>query len=65
MTTYHSNAQEIREVIQTVRAFAAKELAPYADELNREERLAPGIFRRLGELGILGLTCPERIWGQN
>ncbi|KAB8033682.1 acyl-CoA dehydrogenase family protein [Fluviispira multicolorata] len=63
MTNYHSNAQEIREVIQTVRAFAAKELAPYADELDREERLAPGIFRRLGELGILGLTCPEEFGG--
>jgi len=63
MTSYHNNAQEIREVIQTVRAFAAKELAPYADELDREERLAPGIFRRLGELGILGLTCPEEFGG--
>lgn len=63
MTNYHSNAQEIREVIQTVRAFAAKELAPYADELDREERLAPGIFKRLGELGILGLTCPEEFGG--
>lgn len=64
MTThYHSSAQEIREVIQTVRAFAAKELAPYAEELDREERLAPGIFKRLGELGILGLTCPEEFGG--
>lgn len=64
MTThYHSSAQEIREVIQTVRAFAAKELSPYAEELDREERLAPGIFRRLGELGILGLTCPEEFGG--
>ncbi len=63
MTSYHSNAQEMREIIQTVRAFAAKELAPYADELDREERLAPGIFRRLGELGILGLTCPEEFGG--
>lgn len=60
---YHSSEQEIREVIQTVRAFANKELAPYADELDREERLAPGIFKRLGELGILGLTCPEEFGG--
>jgi isovaleryl-CoA dehydrogenase len=63
MTNYHSSEQEIREVIQTVRAFAAKELAPYADELDREERLAPGIFRRLGELGILGLTVAEEFGG--
>lgn len=63
MSNYHSTAQEIREVIQTVRAFAAKELAPYADELDREERLAPGIFKRLGELGILGLTVAEEFGG--
>lgn len=63
MTTYASSAQEIREIIQTVRAFAAKELAPYAEELDREERLAPGIFKRLGELGILGLTCSEQLGG--
>ena len=63
MSNYHSSAQEIREVIQTVRAFAAKELAPYADELDREERLAPGIFKRLGELGILGLTIAEEFGG--
>lgn len=60
---YYSSEQEIREVIQTVRAFANKELAPYAEELDREERLAPGIFKRLGELGILGLTCPEEFGG--
>ncbi len=63
MSNYHSSAQEIREVIQTVRAFAAKELAPYADELDRDERLAPGIFKRLGELGILGLTIGEEFGG--
>ena len=63
MSNYHSSAQEIREVIQTVRAFTAKELAPYADELDIEERLAPGIFKRLGELGILGLTVAEEFGG--
>ncbi len=63
MTHYHSSAHNMREVIQTVRAFAAKELAPYADELDREERLAPGIFKRLGDLGILGLTVNEEFGG--
>ena len=53
---------EIRELTRAVRGFAAKELAPHADELDREERLAPGIFKRMGELGILGLTVSET-WG--
>ncbi|NBW83286.1 acyl-CoA dehydrogenase, partial [bacterium] len=39
-------SQEMKELTQTVRAFATKELAPHADELDREERLAPGIFKK-------------------
>lgn len=54
---------EMRELTETVRAFAAKELAPFADELDREERLAPGIFKRLAELGILGITSSEEYGG--
>lgn len=57
------SSEEMRELTKTVRNFAAKELAPYADELDREERLAPGIFKRLGELGILGITAPEEYGG--
>lgn len=56
---------EMRELTETVRAFASKELAPHADELDREERLAPGIFRKLGDLGILGITIPEEFGGVN
>ncbi|MEN9825257.1 MAG: hypothetical protein RI953_1002 [Pseudomonadota bacterium] len=58
-------SQEMKELTQTVRAFASKELAPHADELDREERLAPGIFRKLGDLGILGITIPEEFGGVN
>jgi isovaleryl-CoA dehydrogenase len=58
-------SQEMKELTETVRAFASKELAPHADELDREERLAPGIFKRLGDLGILGITIPEEFGGVN
>jgi isovaleryl-CoA dehydrogenase len=63
MNTKQDLADELREIVQSVRAFAARELAPFADELDREERLAPGIFKRLAELGILGLTAPEEYGG--
>lgn len=59
----HDFSAEMKELTETVRAFAAKELAPHADELDREERLAPGIFKKLGELGILGITIPEEFGG--
>jgi isovaleryl-CoA dehydrogenase len=61
----HDFSAEMKELTQSVRAFAAKELAPHADELDREERLAPGIFKKLGDLGILGITIPEEFGGAN
>ena len=61
----HDFSAEMKELTETVRAFAAKELAPHADELDREERLAPGIFKKLGDLGILGITIPEDFGGVN
>ena len=60
---FKTEISEMRELTETVRNFAAKELAPFADELDREERLAPGIFKRLGELGILGISAPEDYGG--
>jgi citronellyl-CoA dehydrogenase len=48
---------------ESIRAFATKELAPHADEW--EETTFPDwVFRRMGELGFLGLDKPERYGGQ-
>lgn len=63
MSNYHSSSQEISDIVQTVRAFANKELAPFAVELDEEERLAPRIFKKFGDLGILGVTCDEKYGG--
>jgi acyl-CoA dehydrogenase len=47
---------------QSVREFAEKELAPYAEEW--EETTFPDwVFTRLGELGYLGLHYPEEYGG--
>jgi alkylation response protein AidB-like acyl-CoA dehydrogenase len=43
--------------------FVDAEIAPHAREWDRAERVDPGIVRRLGELGFLGLTVPERYGG--
>src|SRR3954466_4980506 len=54
---------EHRALRETVRAFAQKELAPHAEEW--EETTFPDwVFRRMGELGLLGLDKPERYGGQ-
>ncbi|MCH6163660.1 acyl-CoA dehydrogenase family protein [Streptomyces marispadix] len=43
--------------------FVDAEIAPHAREWDRAERVDPGIVRRLGEMGFLGLTVPERYGG--
>jgi len=50
----------LREV---VRAFATKELAPHADAWE-ETTFPDSVFRRMGELGLLGLDKPEAYGGQ-
>ncbi len=44
---------------KTARAFAEKELAPYADEWEESGCFPNHVFKRAGELGILGAHFPE------
>jgi citronellyl-CoA dehydrogenase len=46
-----------------VRQFAEKELAPHADEWERDELFPRWVFKRAGELGILGAHYPEEVGG--
>lgn len=48
---------------EMVRAFAKDELEPQAEEFDREEKFNLPLFRKLGELGLLGLTVPEEYGG--
>ncbi len=52
-------AGEERLIRDTARAYAQEKLQPRILEAYREERTDPGIFREMGELGLLGLTLPE------
>ncbi|MCL6452440.1 MAG: acyl-CoA dehydrogenase family protein [Alicyclobacillus sp.] len=54
---------EQRMIRDTVREFAEAEIAPIAAELDRESRFPVEIFRRMGELGFLGLPIPEAYGG--
>lgn len=47
----------------TVRQFATKELAPYADAWEEAELFPDAVFERAGELGILGAHYPEEHGG--
>ncbi len=54
---------EHEQLRESIRAFAVKELAPHAEEWE-ETTFPDSVFRRMGELGFLGLDKPEEYGGQ-
>ncbi len=48
---------------ESVREFAAAELAPRAQAMDRKGRLDPDLLPRLFELGVMGTEIPERFGG--
>lgn len=55
--------QEHSMLRQMVRDFAQKEVEPQALEYDRKEIFNLGLFRKLGELGLLGITVDEKFGG--
>lgn len=49
----------------TVRAFAASEIAPRAAEIDRVNSFAPDLWKKLGDLGLHGMTVAEEYGGTN
>jgi short/branched chain acyl-CoA dehydrogenase len=48
---------------QTVREFAEQEVAPIAEELDREKRFPYEIVAKMGGLGWMGIPFPEEVGG--
>jgi butyryl-CoA dehydrogenase len=48
---------------QTVRDFAGKEIAPFAEEIDTTDEFPAKIFKRMGELGLLGIPFAEAYGG--
>ncbi|MCB9742503.1 MAG: acyl-CoA dehydrogenase family protein [Alphaproteobacteria bacterium] len=66
VTGLHSNAdvlynpsEEHRMLREMVADFTRSEVEPQAEEYDQKECLNLGLFRQLGELGLLGVTVPE------
>jgi citronellyl-CoA dehydrogenase len=52
--------QEHEELRRTVRNFVDKEINPHVDEWEKEGRFPiHDIFKKAGELGLLGISKPE------
>jgi short-chain 2-methylacyl-CoA dehydrogenase len=52
-----------RLIRRTVREFAEGEVAPVAEELDRDKRFPYDIVRQLGDLNLMGIPFPERYGG--
>ncbi|MEO0752996.1 MAG: acyl-CoA dehydrogenase [Pseudomonadota bacterium] len=55
--------EEERMIGQSARAFATDVLAPKVIDAFAQETVDPGIFREMGQMGLLGTTIPEEYGG--
>lgn len=55
--------EEQRMIKEMVRDFAEKEIAPRAEEIDASDEFPQDIFKRMGELGILGIPFAEAYGG--
>src|SRR3954452_7978664 len=55
--------EEHEALRESIRAFVDRELAPHAEDWE-ETTFPDSVFRRMGELGFLGLSMPEAYGGQ-
>ena len=61
MTNDH--IESLKEIREMVRDFARAEIAPHAREWDDKAFFPKDIFRRLGELGMMGILIPEEFGG--
>lgn len=58
------NPTEIHKMLrETVRQFTESEIEPQAHDFDRDEKFNVPLFRKCGELGLLGLTVSENYGG--
>lgn len=56
-------SREHEEFRASVREFAAAEIAPYAAQWDRDHHFPVDLVRKMGALGLFGLTAPEEYGG--
>ncbi len=59
----YNPSSEHAMIRETVRNFVREEVEPQALEFDRAEKFNVALFRKLGELGLLGITVPEEFGG--
>ncbi|MCP5267774.1 MAG: isovaleryl-CoA dehydrogenase [Zoogloeaceae bacterium] len=57
--------EDIAMLRETVRRFAAEEIAPRAESVDRDNLFPADLWKKFGDLGLLGMTAPEEYGGSN
>ena len=57
------HGEDIAALREAVQQFAAAEIAPRAAEIDRTDQFPMDLWRKMGELGVLGITVPEQYGG--
>lgn len=58
-----SFSKEQTMIQEMVRDFAIKEISPIAIELDRQAKFPTELFKKMGEIGLLGIPFPEKYGG--
>ncbi|MCR9278708.1 MAG: isovaleryl-CoA dehydrogenase [Pseudomonadaceae bacterium] len=61
----HGLGEDINMLRDVVYKFAQAEIAPRASEIDRDNNFPADLWRKMGELGILGITVSEEYGGSN
>lgn len=64
MTTLDFHLGETANLLrESVRNFAESEIAPHAAEIDRENHFPRALWKKMGDMGLLGITVPEEYGG--
>ena len=57
------HGEDIAALRETIQQFAAAEIAPRAAEIDRTDQFPMDLWKKMGDLGLLGITADEAYGG--